>query len=154
MTPEQAEEQVRQDAADRMQHNTTSDLSARLMCRVGFRELTLLLAHYDGLKRAHADRASDKPLRIPVDLDEAQLPQPSRIIEPVTPETVFRVGDRVRARNPSIADDVANFQIGDWLTIRKICSDGSPILTIDPPEDDEEDYGWDVEFFDRIERAP
>ena len=54
MTPEQAEEQVRQDAADRMQHNTTADLSARLMCRVGFRELTLLLAHYDGLKRAHA----------------------------------------------------------------------------------------------------
>ena len=54
MTPEQAEERVRQDAADRMQHNTTADLSARLMCRVGFRELTLLLAHYDGLKRAHA----------------------------------------------------------------------------------------------------
>ena len=54
MTPEQAEERVRQDAADRMQHTTTSDLSARLMCRVGFRELTLLLAHYDGLKRAHA----------------------------------------------------------------------------------------------------
>lgn len=54
MTPEQAEEQVRKDASDRMQHNTTSDLSARLMCRVGFRELTLLLAHYDGLKRAHA----------------------------------------------------------------------------------------------------
>jgi len=68
MTPEQAEEQVRQDAADRMQHTTTSDLSARLMCRVGFRELTLLLAHYDGLKRAH------QPLRIPVELDEAQLP--------------------------------------------------------------------------------
>ena len=67
MTPEQAEEQVRQDAADRMQHTTTSDLSARLMCRVGFRELTLLLAHYDGLKRAH------QPLRIPVELDEATV---------------------------------------------------------------------------------
>lgn len=66
----EAEEQVRQDAADRMQHTTTSDLSARLMCRVGFRELTLLLAHYDGLKQAHAD----KPLRIPVELDEAKLP--------------------------------------------------------------------------------
>lgn len=64
----EAEEQVRKDAADRMQHNTTADLSARLMCRVGFRELTLLLAHYDGLKRAH------QPLRIPVELDEAQLP--------------------------------------------------------------------------------
>ena len=74
MTPDQAEEQVRKDAADRMQHNTTADLSARLMCRVGFRELTLLLAHYDGLKRAHAD----KPLRIPVELDEAQLPRPDR----------------------------------------------------------------------------
>lgn len=74
MTPEQAEEQVRQDAADRMQHSTTSDLSARLMCRVGFRELTLLLAHYDGLKRAH------QPLRIPVELDEAQLPQVAQAI--------------------------------------------------------------------------
>lgn len=51
---ERAEEQVRNDASDRMQHSTTADLSARLMCRVGFRELTLLLAHYDGLKRAHA----------------------------------------------------------------------------------------------------
>lgn len=51
---EHAEETVRQDAADRMQHSTTSDLSARLMCRVGFRELTLLLAHYDQLKQAHA----------------------------------------------------------------------------------------------------
>lgn len=52
MTPDQAEETVRRDAADFMQHNTTSDLSARRMCRVGFRELTLMLAHYDGLKRA------------------------------------------------------------------------------------------------------
>ena len=52
MTPDQAEETVRQDAADFMQHSTTSDLSARRMCRVGFRELTLMLAHYDGLKQA------------------------------------------------------------------------------------------------------
>lgn len=54
MTPAQAEEIVRRDAADYMQHATTSDLSARRTCRVGFRELTLLLAHYDGLKRAVA----------------------------------------------------------------------------------------------------
>lgn len=51
-----AEEQVRQDASDRMQHSTTSDLSARLMCRVGFRELTLILAHYDQLQRAFEER--------------------------------------------------------------------------------------------------
>ncbi len=54
MSPEEAEETVRRDAADYMQHATTSDLSARRTCRVGFRELTLLLAHYDGLKRAVA----------------------------------------------------------------------------------------------------
>ena len=54
MTPSQAEETVRRDAADYMHHTTTSDLSARRMCRVGFRELTLMLAHYDGLKRAVA----------------------------------------------------------------------------------------------------
>lgn len=53
---ERAEEQVRTDASNRMQHNTTSDLSARLMCRVGFRELTLLLAHYDQLKQSFAER--------------------------------------------------------------------------------------------------
>lgn len=35
MTPDQAEETVRRDAADFMQHNTTSDLSARRMCRGG-----------------------------------------------------------------------------------------------------------------------
>ena len=69
MTPDHAEEQVRQDAADRMQHSTTSDLSARLMCRVGFRELTLMLAHYDGLKQAHSARqeGQEKP---PVITDE------------------------------------------------------------------------------------
>jgi len=141
MTPEQAEEQVRQDAADRMQHTTTSDLSARLMCRVGFRELTLLLAHYDGLKRAHAD----KPLRIPVELDEAQLPQPSRIIEPVTPETVFRAGDRVRANGDSC------FTLGEWLVVRATDADGDPILEEDQEGDD---CGWSRDYFDRIERAP
>lgn len=55
---ERAEEQVRTDASNRMQHNTTSDLSARLMCRVGFRELTLLLAHYDQLKQSFAERTA------------------------------------------------------------------------------------------------
>lgn len=51
-----AEEVVRKDAADTMHHHTTSDLSARLMCRVGVRELALVLAHYDQLKQAAADR--------------------------------------------------------------------------------------------------
>lgn len=49
---DRASEQVRKDASDRMFHSTTSDLSARLMCRVDFRALTLLLAHHDGLMRA------------------------------------------------------------------------------------------------------
>lgn len=42
-----ATERVRRDAADSMFHSTTSDLSARLMCRVGARELALVLAWID-----------------------------------------------------------------------------------------------------------
>jgi len=40
----EAAERVRRDAADSMFHSTTADLSARLMCRVGARELGLLMA--------------------------------------------------------------------------------------------------------------
>lgn len=37
-------ERVRRDAANTMQHTITSDLSARLMCRVGVHDLAQVLA--------------------------------------------------------------------------------------------------------------
>ena len=40
-------EVVRTDAANTMQHTTTADLSARLMCRVDARKLGLVLAWVD-----------------------------------------------------------------------------------------------------------
>ena len=44
-------EAVRIDAADTMQHTTTADLSARLMCRVDARKLGLVLAWVDQFAR-------------------------------------------------------------------------------------------------------
>lgn len=114
MTPEQAEEQVRKDAADRMQHNTTSDLSARLMCRVGFRELTLLLAHYDGLKRAHA--ASLAPA----------VPE-GWVMVPIVPrDEMVRAGDAVLAQSTwPDADDI-------WTAM----IDARPLPTEEARQDD------------------
>lgn len=40
-------ERVRSDAANSMFHSSTDDLSTRLMCRVGIRELALVLAWLD-----------------------------------------------------------------------------------------------------------
>ncbi|MBP7973264.1 MAG: hypothetical protein KAZ48_10725 [Candidatus Nanopelagicales bacterium] len=42
-----ASERVRADAANTMRHDTTSDLSARLMCRVGVHDLGLVMAWVD-----------------------------------------------------------------------------------------------------------
>ncbi len=42
-----ASERVRADAANTMRHDTTSDLSARLMCRVGVNDLGLVMAWVD-----------------------------------------------------------------------------------------------------------
>ncbi len=42
-----ASERVRADAANTMRHDTTSDLSARLMCRVGVQDLGLVMAWVD-----------------------------------------------------------------------------------------------------------
>ncbi len=57
ITPSEAEERVRRDAADFMRHST--DDTCRRMCQVGFREMTILLAHYDHLKRSfEASRVS------------------------------------------------------------------------------------------------
>ena len=42
-----ASERVRADAANTMRHDTTSDLSARLMCRVGVNNLGLVMAWVD-----------------------------------------------------------------------------------------------------------
>lgn len=40
-------ERLRRDGSDTMRHDTTSDLSARLMCRVGVADLGLVLAWLD-----------------------------------------------------------------------------------------------------------
>lgn len=42
-----ASERVRADAANTMRHDTTSDLSARLMCRVAVSDIGLVLAWLD-----------------------------------------------------------------------------------------------------------
>jgi len=47
-----ASERVRADAANTMRHDTTSDLSARLMCRVGVHDLGLVMAWVDRFPHA------------------------------------------------------------------------------------------------------
>ena len=42
-----AAERVRADAANTMQHDTTSDLTPRLMCRVAVKDVGLVLAWID-----------------------------------------------------------------------------------------------------------
>lgn len=56
-----AAEQVRRDAADTMQHCTTPDLTARLMCRVDARKLGVVLAWLD--QHAKAGGAGMRPDR-------------------------------------------------------------------------------------------
>ena len=58
-----AAERVRADAANTMRHDTTSDLTARLMCRVGVQDLGLVLAWVDQHRRGEIDPREDDPTR-------------------------------------------------------------------------------------------
>lgn len=74
-------------------------------------------------------------------------PQPSRIIEPVTPDTVFRAGDRVRAKENSPFGTV---RAGQWYDV--IDYSKGNVRVPNPPR---ELSGWvSAARFDLIERAP
>ncbi len=56
-----ASERVRADAANTMRHDTTSDLSARLMCRVGVHDLGMVMAWVDQFATLSSEAQPSSP---------------------------------------------------------------------------------------------
>ena len=84
-----ASERVRADAANTMRHDTTSDLSARLMCRVGVHDLGLVMAWVDqfaALALLPGGMVPDGYVLVPREPTEAMLEALADAIDPISAE--------------------------------------------------------------------